>query len=79
MLDAYPQIYPQLSSHPDASMQTTLSTNSSLVQRIRNLRSDSARLVPVNEREDLGNGLAELADAYQEGWFSGSDDDDDDL
>ncbi|KAF5588679.1 DML1-like protein [Fusarium subglutinans] len=79
LLDAYPQIYPHLSSHPDASMQTTLSTNSSLVQRIRNLRSDSARLVPVNEREDLGNGLAELADAYQEGWLSGSDDDDDDL
>jgi hypothetical protein len=60
-------------------MQTTLSTDSSLVQRIRNLRSDSAQLVPVNEREDLGNGLAELADAYQEGWFSGSDDDNDDL
>ncbi|KAF4456926.1 protein DML1 [Fusarium austroafricanum] len=79
LLDAYPQIYPQLSGHPDASAQTTLSTNSSLAQRIRNLRTESARLVPVNEREDLSNGLAELADAYQEGWFSGSDDDDDDL
>lgn len=50
-----------------------------MVQRIRALRTGSARLVAVSEREDLGNGLAELADAYQEGWFSGSDDDDDDL
>ncbi|KAF4331662.1 DML1-like protein [Fusarium beomiforme] len=79
LLDAYPQIYPQLTNHPGASMQTTLSTNSSLAQRIRNLRTESARLVAVNEREDLGNRLAELADAYQEGWFSGSDDDEDDL
>ncbi|KAF4989165.1 hypothetical protein FGRMN_9308 [Fusarium graminum] len=79
LLDAYPQVYPQLMGQTDASMQTTLSTNSSMVQRVRTLRTESARLVPVNEREDLGNGLAELADAYQEGWFSGSDDDDDDL
>ncbi|KAF5673085.1 DML1-like protein [Fusarium heterosporum] len=79
LLDAYPQVYPQLTGQTDASMQTTLSTNSSIVQRVRTLRTESARLVPVNEREDLGNGLAELADAYQEGWFSGSDDDDDDL
>lgn len=50
-----------------------------MVQRIRTLRTESARLVPVNEREDLGNGLAELADAYQDGWSSGSDEDDDDL
>ncbi|KAJ4116209.1 mtDNA inheritance, partitioning of the mitochondrial organelle [Fusarium equiseti] len=79
LLDAYPRIYPQLADHSDASVRTTLSTNSSMVQRIRTLRTESARLVPVSEREDLGNGLAELADAYQEGWFSGSDDDNDDL
>ncbi|KAF5019775.1 hypothetical protein F66182_8212 [Fusarium sp. NRRL 66182] len=79
LLDAYPQIYTQLAGHPDASVQTTLSTNSSMVQRIRTLRSESSRLVGVNEREDLSNGLAELADAYQEGWFSGSDEDEDDL
>ncbi|GKU01837.1 hypothetical protein FLAG1_07013 [Fusarium langsethiae] len=79
LLDAYPQIYPQLAGNSDASLQTTLSTNSTIVQRIRTLRTKSARLVPVSEREDLGNGLADLADAYQEGWFSGSDDDDDDL
>ncbi|RGP69748.1 dml1 [Fusarium longipes] len=79
LLDAYPQIYPKLAGNFDASLQTRLSTNSSMMQRVRTLRTESARLVPVSEREDLGNGLAELADAYQEGWFSGSDEDDDDL
>jgi hypothetical protein len=78
-LDAYPQIYSRVAGQPNIGVQTTLSTNSSMVQRIRTLRSESARLVALNEREDLSNGLAELADAYQEGWFSGSDEDDDDL
>ncbi|KAJ3511435.1 hypothetical protein NM208_g15433 [Fusarium decemcellulare] len=79
LLDAYPQIYPQIAGQPDVGVQTTLSTNSSMVRRIRHLRSEATRLVGVNEREDLSNGLAELADAYQEGWLSGSDEDDDDI
>ncbi|RSL59135.1 DML1-like protein [Fusarium duplospermum] len=79
LLDAYPQIYSRAAGEPNIGVQTTLSTNGSMVQRIRTLRSESARLVALNEREDLSNGLAELADAYQEGWFSGSDEDDDDL
>ncbi|KAF4984378.1 hypothetical protein FZEAL_422 [Fusarium zealandicum] len=79
LLDSYPHIYPQVAGQPDIGIQTTLSTNSSMVQRIRTLRSESSKLVAVNEREDLTNGLAELADAYQDGWFSGSDEDDDDM
>ncbi|KAF4466747.1 hypothetical protein FALBO_6388 [Fusarium albosuccineum] len=79
LLDAYPQIYPQIADQPDIGAQTTLSTNSSMVRRIRHLRSEATRLVGVNDREDLSNGLAELADAYQEGWLSGSDEDDDDM
>lgn len=50
-----------------------------MVQRIRNLRQDATRLATLDEREDLSNGLAELADAYHDGWSSGSDDDNDDL
>lgn len=32
----------------------------------------------MEEREVLTNGLDEIADAYQDDWSSGSDDDDDD-
>ncbi|KAI8306900.1 hypothetical protein K4K61_004024, partial [Colletotrichum sp. SAR11_59] len=32
----------------------------------------------VEDREDISNELADLAEAYREGWSSGSDDDDDD-
>lgn len=30
------------------------------------------------EKEYVANGLAEIAEAYEEGWQSGDDDDDDD-
>lgn len=37
------------------------------------------RSLALEERENLGNDLSELADAYREDWSSGSDEDDDDL
>lgn len=36
-----------------------------------------SRVVGVDEREALLNDLGEFAEAYEEGWNSGSDDDDD--
>lgn len=35
------------------------------------------RGVKVDEREALSNSLGEIAEAYVEGWESGSDEDDD--
>lgn len=35
------------------------------------------RSIGVAERETLSNSLGELAEAYEEGWDSGSDEDDD--
>lgn len=34
-----------------------------------------SRMVDVVEREALLNGLGEMAEAYEEGWDSGGDDD----
>lgn len=79
LLDSYPRIYTQLTSELlDVGISTTLATDNSMVQRIKNLRQDATRLAALDEREDLSNDLAELADAYHDGWSSGSDDDDDD-
>lgn len=36
-----------------------------------------SRVIGVDEREALLNDLGEFAEAYEEGWKSGSDDDDD--
>jgi hypothetical protein len=59
--------------------ETNLSSNTLIGPRIKTLRSEVTRLVNLEEREGLSNGLAELAEAYREDWSSGSDEDDDDL
>lgn len=46
---------------------------------MKDLRSQGTRLIRLDEREALGNSLAEIADAYQDDWSSGSDEDDDEL
>jgi len=48
-----------------------------VASRIKNLRSIVSRSIPVDERETLSNTLGEIAEAYEEGWDSGSDEDDD--
>ncbi|KAH6985083.1 tubulin domain-containing protein [Ilyonectria sp. MPI-CAGE-AT-0026] len=79
LLDSYPRIYSRATDQQDIAVLTTLSSNTSMAPRIKVLRSEATRLVGVEEREGLSNGLAELAEAYREDWSSGSDDDDDDL
>jgi hypothetical protein len=36
-----------------------------------------SRGVDIDEREALSNSLGEISEAYEEGWDSGSDEDDD--
>lgn len=79
LLDSYPSIFSRTTNQLDLGIETTLSSTSLMSSRIKSLRSEVTRFVAFDEREALSNGLAELADAYQEDWSSGSDDDDDDL
>ncbi|KAH6890309.1 tubulin domain-containing protein [Thelonectria olida] len=79
LLDSYPQIFPPAAGQVDMGFETNLSSNTSIGPRIKTLRSEVTRLVNLEEREGLSNGLAELAEAYREDWSSGSDEDDDDL
>jgi hypothetical protein len=48
-----------------------------VASRIKNLRSLVSRSIAMDEREALSNSLGEIAEAYEEGWDSGSDSDDD--
>lgn len=79
LLDSYPHIFQHLSDQENAGIQTTLASNSSISPRIKMLKSQVIRSLALEERENLGNDLSELADAYREDWSSGSDEDDDDL
>ncbi len=54
-----------------------MSTDSSVAARLKTLRSTVVQSIGLEDREDLGNALAEMADGYHEGWSSGSDEGDD--
>lgn len=76
LLDSFPDIFRDgegqvLKGH--VAMTTSLSTEAELCGKLRALRSTVTRFIGVEEREVLGNELAEMADEYHEGWSSGSD------
>ncbi|KAH6661651.1 dml-1 [Plectosphaerella plurivora] len=80
LVDSFPAIYTSPTGAPlseSAGVTTRLSTDTGVSNAVKELRSFVAASIGVEEREDLGNELAELADAYRDGWSSGSDDDDD--
>lgn len=49
-----------------------------MASRVKVLQAVVGRMVGLDEREALSNGLGEIAEAYEEGRSSGSDDDSDD-
>jgi hypothetical protein len=59
------------------TVQTSLSTDTSVAFRIKSLQNIVSRSIGIDEREALSNSLGEIAEAYEEGWDSGSDEDDD--
>jgi hypothetical protein len=48
------------------------------MDKVKGLRETVLRSIGLEDRELIGNELAEIAEGYKEGWSSGSDDDDDD-
>ncbi|KAF1942911.1 mtDNA inheritance protein dml1 [Clathrospora elynae] len=54
-----------------------LTTSTAVAEQIRAVEQIARRLVGIEEREALCNGLQVLAEEYDEGWDSGTDSDDD--
>ncbi|KAI2782891.1 tubulin nucleotide-binding domain-like protein [Daldinia loculata] len=80
IIDSYPKIFRDSNGHPmkdRVSIQTALSTDSTVTDKVKALRSAVIRSIGLEDRETIGNELAEIADSYKEGWSSDSDDDDD--
>ncbi|EQK99327.1 Tubulin FtsZ [Ophiocordyceps sinensis CO18] len=80
LLSSFPPLYPNISAEGAAiPVRAVLSTDSSMSGRVKMLQSQTCRLVTVEDRETLSSGLMDIADAYQHGWSSGSDEGDDDI
>ncbi|KAK3953347.1 tubulin domain-containing protein [Pseudoneurospora amorphoporcata] len=83
LLDSFPQIFKDDNGEPSKrggglNVTSSLSTDASVCKRLKLLRTTVVRSIGIEDREQLGNELAEMADEYHEGWSSGSDDGDDD-
>ncbi|KAI1106849.1 tubulin nucleotide-binding domain-like protein [Jackrogersella minutella] len=81
IIDSYPRIFRDRYGHPvreNISVKTALSTDSTVTDKVKALRSTVIRYIGLEDRETIGNELAEIADSYKEGWSSDSDEDDDD-
>ncbi|KAF2827840.1 tubulin nucleotide-binding domain-like protein [Ophiobolus disseminans] len=84
-----PILFPLLDSYPASifdvgsgqatklAVHTGLTTSTAVADQIRALEQIVKRLVGIEEREALCNGLQVLAEEYDEGWDSGSDSDND--
>lgn len=77
LLDSFPHIFVQTSSTPSLAISTSLSTDTAVALRVKDLQYVVSRAVGITERESLSNSLGEIAEAYEEGWDSGSDEDED--
>ncbi|KAL2168309.1 hypothetical protein VTG60DRAFT_174 [Thermothelomyces hinnuleus] len=82
LLDSFPEIFrgdddgkPLTES---VNIISSLSTDSSVSGKLKQLRSTVIRSIALEDRETLGNDLMEMADEYHEGWSSGSDEGEDD-
>ncbi|KAI1432055.1 tubulin domain-containing protein [Xylaria sp. CBS 124048] len=79
VLDSSPDIFRDDSGNAvkcHVGLKTALSTNTSVMYKVRALRTTVVRSIGIEDRETLGNELAEIAEGYKEGWSSGSDDSD---
>ncbi|CAI7565289.1 unnamed protein product [Penicillium bialowiezense] len=76
ILDSFPHsMFPPNDGGLNVFTALTASTRTS--QRIKALSGTAARLLSVEERENIVNGLGEIREFYETGWSSGSDEDDD--
>ena len=82
LLDSFPYIYQQTTnSTASIPVTTALATDRAVADRLQSLRTTvtvgAAWAIGIEDREALSNDLAGMADAYHDGWSSGSDNGDD--
>jgi len=77
VLDSFPHIFAQDESSKGLHIKSSLSTDTTVALRIKSLQTIVSRAIGVDEREALTNSLGEIAEAYEDGWDSGTDEDDD--
>ena len=68
---------PGSQQNESVNVVATLTSSSRTADAVKALQNTAGRLVSVDERETLVNGLGEIRESYEIGWRSESDYDDD--
>lgn len=78
VLDSFPSIFDLGSERTEElSVHAGLTTSTAVAEQVRAIEQIVKRLVVVDEREALCNGLQVIAEEYDEGWDGGFTDSDD--
>ena len=77
LLDSFPELFTFQRESEGLTMQSSLSTTSRISCHIKSLQKIVNYSALLDEREALYNGLGEIAEAYEDGWDGGSDEDSD--
>lgn len=70
-------MYPTSKSADGVSVFAALTASTRTAERIKAIQTTAARMLSVDERETMVNGLGEIRESYETGWSSGSEEDDD--
>nr|POF03454.1 protein dml1 [Quercus suber] len=76
-LSSYPSIFRFPRRMEKFAVKTSLSTSTAVASGVRDLESFARRVVGIDEREALCDGLATMAEEYEEGWSDDEDGDED--
>lgn len=77
VIDSFPQVFATGNIVQKLAVHATLSTTTSVAQRIRAVERIARSIIGIDEREALCDGLVGICEEYEDGWESGSDSDDD--
>ena len=77
VLPSYPRIFAFNDRPERLATKAAISTSTAVSDQLRELETSARRLIGIDEREALCDGLASMAEEYVEGW-TGSDESDDD-
>ncbi|KAI4813493.1 tubulin nucleotide-binding domain-like protein, partial [Aureobasidium sp. EXF-8846] len=77
VIDSFPQVFASGNTVQKLAVHATLSTTTSVAQRIRAVERIARSIIGIDEREALCDGLVGICEEYEDGWDSGSESDDD--
>lgn len=69
-------MFPVSDANAGIQVLSSLTASSRTGERIKAMEAVASRIISIDERETIVNGLGEIRESYETGWMSDSDYDD---